>query len=93
MPMFRNVGPRTTIAPGAMHFWEYWFGAGAEVGVTLATPNMLTPQINLEMVTFEHGAVQRPGAPEAGTRIHYTVRVRNNGPVAMDYNLNVGYLA
>jgi hypothetical protein len=93
MPLFRDVGPRTTIAPGATHFWEYWFGVGAEVGVTLATPNMLTPQINLEMVTFEHGAVQRQGPDEGGTRIHYTVRVRNNGPVAMDYNLNVGYLA
>jgi hypothetical protein len=28
MALFRNVGPTTSIAPGATHFWEFWFGEG-----------------------------------------------------------------
>jgi hypothetical protein len=94
MPLFRNIGALTSIAPGATHHWEYWFGRGSEVGVAAVTPNMLLTQIHTQLVAREHGVVQiDSGIDEGGTLTHYTVQIHNNGPTWMDYNLNTGYLA
>ena len=38
MGQFHNIGPVTTIIAGATHYWEYWFGNGADVGAAVATP-------------------------------------------------------
>jgi phosphoserine phosphatase len=93
MALFRNVGPKSSIAPGATHFWQYWFGNGAEVGVVTATPNMLLAQINTELVARDPGVFQvESGIDEGGTRVRYTIRIHNQGAAWMDYNLNVGYL-
>jgi hypothetical protein len=93
MALFRHVGPVTSIGPGATPYWQFWFGNGAEVGVAMATPNMLRAQINTELVAREHGAIQiDSGVDEGGTLIHYTVQIRNSGAAWMDYNLNVGNL-
>jgi hypothetical protein len=29
MAQFQNVGSPVTIAPGATHYWDFWFGPGA----------------------------------------------------------------
>jgi hypothetical protein len=92
MALFRNVGPLTSIAPGATHFWEFWFGDGLEVGVALVTPNLLLSQINTELVMTEPGVFLVDTGGEGGPLTHYTVRVTNNGPAWMDYNLNTGNL-
>ena len=92
MALFRHVGNPVTIAAGATHYWHYWFGNGADVGVALVTPNLLESNINVELDTSDHGvvAVQSPG--EGGPYIHYTVRIHNRGPIPMIYDLNVGNL-
>lgn len=92
MALFRNIGPQTTIAPGATHFWEIFFGFGADVGVVMVTPNLRLAQINTELIVRDPGvvAVQSPG--EGGPPIHYTARIHNNGTTSMDYNLNIGNL-
>jgi hypothetical protein len=92
MALFRHVGPVTTIAPGATHFWEFWFGNGADVGVALVTPNLLLSQINTELVALEPGVVAVESSGEGAPLIRYTVRIRNNGQTWMDYDLNVGNL-
>jgi hypothetical protein len=92
MALFRNVGPVTTIAPGVTHFWEFWFGAGADVGVALVTPNLLLSQINTELVMIEPGVLAVDAGGEGGPLTRYTVRVQNNGATWMDYNLNIGNL-
>lgn len=92
MTLIRHVGPVTSIAPGATHFWEFWFGDGADVGVALVTPNLLLSQINTELVAFEPGVLAVDPGGEGGPLTHYTVRVRNNGSTWMDYDLNIGNL-
>ena len=92
MALFRHVGPVTTIAPGATHFWEFWFGNGSDVGVALVTPNLLLSQINTELVVLDAGVVAVESGGEGGPLTRYTVRIRNNGPTWMDYDLNVGNL-
>jgi hypothetical protein len=92
MALLRNIGPLTNIAPGATHFWEFWFGDGADVGVALVTPNLLLSQINTELVMTEPGVFLVDSGGEGGPLTRYTVRVTNNGPAAMDYNLNIGDL-
>lgn len=92
MALFRNIGPLTTIVSGATHYWEFWFGFGADVGVALITPNLRLSQINTELVVRDPGVVAKQSANEGGPPIHYTARIHNNGQTAMDYNLNVGNL-
>lgn len=92
MALFRNVGPSTTIAAGATHYWEFWFGFGADVGVALVTPNLLLEQIDTELVVSDPGVVEKQTPGEGGPPIHYTLRVHNNGNTWMQYNLNVGNL-
>jgi hypothetical protein len=89
MAMFRNIGPVTTITPGATHYWEYWFGAGADIGPAVATPNLHLAQIRTELVTRDPGLVEYD-AGEGAPSIHYTVRVHNLGIAWMQYNLNIG---
>lgn len=93
MALLRSIGPLTSIAPGATHYWWFMFGNGAEVGVVAVTPNMLLTQIRTELVVRDVGVKQiDSGVDEGGTRTQYTVLIHNNGPTWMDYNLNVGYL-
>jgi hypothetical protein len=63
---YDDVGPLTSIAPGATHFWEFWFGDGVDVGVALVTPNLLLSQINAELVTFEPGVLEAASGGEGG---------------------------
>jgi len=89
MALFRNIGPVTTIVPGATHYWEFWFGRGQDVGPAVASPNLQLGQIKAELVVRDPGLVeydQGEGAPA----IHYTLRVHDSGTAAMDYNLNIG---
>jgi len=93
MALIRHVGAPTSIAPGATHFWQFWFGNGAEVGVALVTPNMLLAQINTQLVAREFGVFQvDAGVDGGGTLTRYTVQIHNNGPTWMDYDLNIGNL-
>lgn len=92
MPLFRNVGPVTTIAPGATHYWEFWFGAGTDVGVALVTPNLRLEQLNAELIVRDPGVAIVTGAGEGALPIHYTARIHNNGKQEIDYNLNLGNL-
>ena len=89
MGQFHNIGPVTTIVAGATHYWEYWFGNGADVGAAVATPNLLLSQINTELVAQQPGVVALD-AGEGAPAIHYTVRIHNNGSTWMQYNLNLG---
>jgi hypothetical protein len=92
MALWRNIGGISTIAPGATHYWEYLYPPGGrDVGVALAAPNMQQAQINVELVVPEQGVVQRQTRVEEGVpEIHYTVRIKNLGAVALGYNLNIG---
>jgi hypothetical protein len=92
MAHWRSIGGITTIAAGATHFWEYHYPPGGrDVGVTVAAPNMQQPQIDVELVATEQGVVQRQTRVEEGVpEIHYTVRIKNLGTVALGYNLNIG---
>ena len=45
----------------------------------------------MELVATEQGVVGRQTAVDEGApAIHYTVRIRNSGAVALAYNLNIG---
>jgi hypothetical protein len=92
MALFRNVGPHTTIAPGATHRWHYNFTPLADVGVALVTPNLLEEAANIELIAFDHGVVLAPGAGENPPLNVYKVSIRNAGAFPMSYNLNVGNL-
>ena len=89
MAQFHHVGPVTTIAAGATHYWEYWFGNGSDVGAAVATPNLLLSQINTELMAQQPGVVA-VDAGEGAPAIHYTVRIHNNGSTWMQYDLNLG---
>jgi hypothetical protein len=88
MTMWRAVGGLTFIAPGATHYWEYWFSPLSDVGTTVASPNLMEANINVELATSFSGVVAQ-GLGEAPT-IVYTVRVTNFGASTMAYDLNVG---
>ena len=92
MAHWRSIGGISTIAPGATAYWEYFYPPGGrDVGVAVAAPNMQQPQIDVELVATEQGVVQRQTRVEEGVpEIHYTVRIRNLGGVALSYNLNIG---
>jgi hypothetical protein len=92
MALIRNIGAPVSIAAGATHYWEYWFGANAEVGVALVTPNILESSIKIHLVAADFGVMTVPGREEGGPGIHYTVSVRNTGTFAVTYNLNIGNL-
>jgi hypothetical protein len=92
MALLRNIGPQTTIAPGATHTWQFWFGIGSDVGVALVTPNLRLAQINTELIVRDPGVVAVQSADEGGPLTHYTARIHNNGQTSMDYNLNIGNL-
>jgi hypothetical protein len=51
MTMWQGVGGLTTIAPGATQYWEYSYPQAGGVGATVAAPNFLQEQINVELVT------------------------------------------
>ena len=92
MALLRNIGPVTSIGPGATHTWEFWFGIGLDVGVALVTPNLLESQINTELAMREPGVIAVASGGVGGPLTRYTVRVHNNGATWMDYNLNIGNL-
>jgi hypothetical protein len=89
MAEFHNVGPVTTITPGATHYWEYWFTPLNDVGAAVATPNFQQPQIRTELIVRDPGVVQYDQG-EGATAIHYTARIVNIGVAPVAYNLNVG---
>lgn len=89
MALFRNIGPVTTITPGATHYWEYWFSPLSDVGPAVATPNLQLAQINTELVVRDPGVIEYD-AGEGAPHIHYTLRVHNRGVALMQYNLNIG---
>jgi hypothetical protein len=37
MAQFQSIGNPVTIAAGATHYWDFWFGPGPDVGAALAT--------------------------------------------------------
>lgn len=90
MAMWQGVGGLTTIAAGATQYWEYSYPQSAGVGATVAAPNFLEEQINVELVTSQPGVVQRDQGPDNPPLIVYTVRVSNLGAIAVSYDLNVG---
>ena len=91
MALWRNIGGIVTIASGATHHWEYFYPPGGrDIGPAVATPNLQSAQINVELTT-EQGIVERQTPVEEGAPlIHYTVRVRNLGGGSLRYNLNIG---
>jgi len=91
MALWRNIGGISTIAGGATHHWEYFYGTGGlDIGPAVATPNLQSANINNELV-MEQGIVERQTSVEEGApRIHYTVKVRNLGAGSLRYNLNIG---
>ena len=92
MALWRSIGGISTLAPGATAYWEYSYPPnGRDVGVATAVPNIQQAQINVELIATEQGVVGRQTAVEEGVpEIHYTVRIRNSGAVALAYNLNIG---
>jgi hypothetical protein len=92
MALYRSIGNPVTIAPGATHYWQYWFGRGLDVGVAMVTPNLLDSNIKIELVASDFGVVAVQDVGENPPAIHYTVRVRNIGNWPMMYNLNLGNL-
>jgi hypothetical protein len=88
MGMWRGVGGLTFIAPGATHYWEYWFTPVSDIGATVALPNLLEDQINVELATSFPGVMAQGGAE--ATSIIYLVRVTNLGAATMGYDLNIG---
>jgi hypothetical protein len=90
MAMWQGVGGLTTIAAGATQYWEYSYPQTGGVGATVAAPNFLQEQINVELVTSQPGVVQRDQGADNPPLIVYTVRVSNLGATDVSYNLNVG---
>ena len=88
MTMWRGIGGLTFIAAGATHYWEYWYAPVSDVGSTVASPNLLESQINVELATSHPGVTARDAGES--TRIVYTVRVSNLGAATMGYDLNIG---
>lgn len=90
MAFWRGVGGFSTLQPGATAYWVITYGPLSDVGPIVVTPNMLEPQINLELVARDPGVVQSDAGET--TTIHYTTRIHHNGPaqVPMSYNLNIG---
>ena len=91
MAQFQNVGSPVTIAPGATHYWDFWFGPGFDVGAVAVTPNIHQDQINVRLVTSDLGVrtLQTP-VEEGAVLIRYTVVVTNKGVASIKYNLDVG---
>jgi len=88
MTMWRGIGGLTFIAPGATHYWEYWFSPLSDVGATVASPNLLEDQINVQLATSYPGVVAQGKGDAPG--IVYTVRVTNLGAGTIGYDLNIG---
>jgi hypothetical protein len=88
MAMWRGVGGLTFIVAGATHYWEYSYSPFSDVGPTVASPNILQDQINVELATSHPGVTGRDGGE--ATRIVYTVRVTNLGAATIGYDLNIG---
>jgi len=90
MASFQNIGSPVTIAPGATHYWQYWFGPGLDVGAATARPNMLDSDINIRLTTSEHGVRTAAGRGEGPPMVLYTLLVHNKGPFPVKYNLDIG---
>lgn len=91
MTLWSNIGKVQTIAPGVTHHWQITYGNGLDVGVVVASPNLLLAQINVELVALEQGVIERhTSGDEQVPSSHYTVKIRNLGLTAMDYNLDIG---
>jgi len=93
MALFRNVGPLTTIAAGATHFWTYSFTPIADIGVACVTPNLLEEAANIELIAFDFGVSLTLGQGENPALTVYEVSIRNSGAFPISYNLNVGFLS
>ena len=91
MAQYQNVGSPVTIAAGATHYWDFWFGPGLDVGAALATPNILESQINIWLTTSDLGVKTLQTPVEEGVPlIHYTVAVHNRSGFPVMYNLDLG---
>jgi hypothetical protein len=92
MALHRGIGVTRRISPGRTHLWEITYPNAANVGVVVAAPNLgFEILLGNEIVALEQGVVDRdPPAGHQTRRFHYTVKIRNNGPLSSDYNLNIG---
>ena len=91
MAQFQNIGSPVTIAAGATHYWDFWFGPGLDVGTALATPNILDSSIDIALVTSQLGVrTVQTRVEEGAPLIRYTVAVHNKGAFAVKYNLDLG---
>lgn len=78
---FNNVGPLTTIAPGATHRW--WYTFGGDRGFQHAGGDLKTP--GGDLIAFDQSKKM-----ENNGSITYFVSIRNIGSVPALYNLQGG---
>ncbi len=78
---FSNVGPVTSIAPGATHRW--WYSYGGDHGFQHAGADVKTP--GAELIAFD----QSKKIEDNGS-VTYFASIRNVGPVPALYNLQGG---
>jgi len=96
---FNNIGPIVTIAPGATHYWEYWFGPqdagrGDDHGAQYASADIKPVFISIDnqvvpgdtMIAFDQGKRK-----DGDGKVVYSVRLRNTSTTnTVDYNLQGG---
>jgi hypothetical protein len=78
---FNNVGPVTSIDPGATQVWTYSWGG--DHGFQQAGADIKTP--GAELIAVDEGK-----KIEDGGGVTYFVSIRNVGPVRCLYNLQGG---
>lgn len=78
---FNNLGPVTSIAPGAVHRW--WYVRGGDFGFQHAGADVKTP--GAELIAFDQSKMI-----DSGGGIVYHVSIRNIGSVPALYNLQGG---
>jgi hypothetical protein len=93
MASFQNIGSPVTIAPGATHYWNYWFGPGLDVGAAVAMPNILDSNIKIHLTTSDQGVATAQSSGEGGPLVLYTVAIHNQGTFPVMYNLDIGTFA
>jgi hypothetical protein len=80
---FNNLGPPTTIAPGATQSWWFIRNGGEDFGAQYAGPNVTTP--GTELVASDQGKQKNSD----GTTTYYCT-IRNVGSLPCLYNLQGG---
>src|SRR5438045_1604517 len=79
MAFWRGIGGYSTIASGAAVTWEIVYPGGGDVGTIVASPNIVQPQIDVELIASDPGVVARQTPGEGGPATHYSVKIRNAG--------------